>query len=72
MASNSEITALTAAASSAPLGCLSAAVTLDCVRKLYNTIDYTPQVPNKNYVGITNYLNQTVCGYDKEGLIGVS
>lgn len=60
MAPNSEIAALGEA--SAPLGCLTAAVTLACVRDLYKTSDYTPKVPNKNYVGITNYLNQTVSG----------
>ncbi|CAK1359777.1 unnamed protein product [Cercospora beticola] len=30
-----------------------------CVRTLYNTVDYTPKVPQKNYAGITNYLNET-------------
>jgi len=33
--------------------------TLDCIRKLYGTIDYVPQATEKNGVGITNYLNET-------------
>ncbi|KAI5360665.1 Putative peptidase S8/S53 domain, peptidase S53, activation domain-containing protein [Septoria linicola] len=35
-----------------------------CVRTLYNTVDYTPKVPQKNYAGITNYLNQTPSDID--------
>ncbi|KAK5169014.1 uncharacterized protein LTR77_006323 [Saxophila tyrrhenica] len=30
-----------------------------CIRTLYGTIDYKPQVPGKNKIGITNYLNET-------------
>ncbi|KAF1991424.1 tripeptidyl-peptidase 1 precursor [Aulographum hederae CBS 113979] len=33
--------------------------TIDCVRKLYGTIDYKPKATSKNAVGITNYLNET-------------
>jgi hypothetical protein len=58
MAANSEIAALSTA--SAPAGCLTTAVTLACIRNLYETSDYIPKVPDTNYVGITNYLNQTV------------
>ncbi|SMR42873.1 unnamed protein product [Zymoseptoria tritici ST99CH_1E4] len=61
---NTEIAASSLASSAAPLGCLSTAVTLACVRSLYQTIDYKPKVPNKNYVGITNYLNQTPSDVD--------
>jgi tripeptidyl-peptidase I len=32
---------------------------LDCLRKLYGTIDYVPKATKKNSVGITNYLNET-------------
>lgn len=34
------------------------ATTLECLRCLYGTIDYTPQVPDKNMIGVTNYLNE--------------
>lgn len=30
-----------------------------CIRTLYGTIDYTPQVPNNNSIAICNYLNET-------------
>lgn len=33
--------------------------TLKCLRTLYGTIDYTPQVPTQNKIGICNYLNET-------------
>ncbi|KAE9991424.1 hypothetical protein EG327_011727 [Venturia inaequalis] len=32
---------------------------LECVRTLYGTIDYVPKVPEKQKLGITNYLNET-------------
>jgi len=35
------------------------ATTLECLRCLYGTIDYTPRVPQKNMIGVTNYLNET-------------
>lgn len=35
------------------------AVTSLCLRTLYNTVDYIPQVPELNYVGTTNYLNES-------------
>jgi tripeptidyl-peptidase I len=30
-----------------------------CLRTLYGTIDYTPQVPGNNSIGLNNYLNET-------------
>jgi tripeptidyl-peptidase-1 len=39
--------------------CNTSAVTSLCLRTLYNTVDYKPQVPQLNYVGTTNYLNET-------------
>ncbi|KAF2424879.1 subtilisin-like protein [Tothia fuscella] len=33
--------------------------TLDCIRTLYDTIDYVPQATDKNSIGICNYLNET-------------
>ncbi len=30
-----------------------------CIRTLYGTIDYKPQVPDKNKIGTVNYLNET-------------
>ncbi|KAF2158993.1 hypothetical protein M409DRAFT_38027 [Zasmidium cellare ATCC 36951] len=39
--------------------CNETAVTNLCLRTLYKTVDYVPQVPGKNYVATTNYLNQT-------------
>ena len=33
-------------------------VTPTCLRTLYGTIDYTPQVPGKNKVGLTDYLGE--------------
>lgn len=35
-------------------------LTIRCLRTLYKTIDYKPQVPHKNYAGIAAYLNDTV------------
>ena len=34
------------------------ATTLECLRCLYGTINYTPRVPEKNMIGVTNYLNE--------------
>lgn len=34
-------------------------MTPDCIRTLYGTYDYEPQVPDKNSVAHTNYLNET-------------
>ncbi|KAH8704965.1 peptidase S8/S53 domain-containing protein [Talaromyces proteolyticus] len=39
--------------------CNKSAVTPLCLRTLYGTIDYTPQVPGKNKIGINNFLNET-------------
>ncbi|EME85089.1 uncharacterized protein MYCFIDRAFT_60025 [Pseudocercospora fijiensis CIRAD86] len=33
--------------------------TPDCIRTLYGTYDYKPQVPGKNKIGHTNYLNES-------------
>lgn len=60
---SSRVQSLAANAAAAP-GNLSAVcnperVTSLCLRTLYNTVDYTPKVPKLNYVGTTNYLNQT-------------
>lgn len=41
-------------------GATVAATTLTCLRCLYGTIDYVPQVPEKNMIGVTDYLNE-VC-----------
>ncbi|KAH0378072.1 tripeptidyl-peptidase 1 precursor, partial [Aureobasidium melanogenum] len=35
------------------------ATSLDCLRCLYGTISYVPKVPNRNMIGVTNYLNET-------------
>ena len=34
------------------------ATTLECLRCLYGTINYIPRVPEKNVIGVTNYLNE--------------
>ncbi|KJY02362.1 tripeptidyl peptidase-like protein [Zymoseptoria brevis] len=39
--------------------CNTSAVSSLCLRTLYRTVDYTPEVPHLNYVGTTNYLNET-------------
>ena len=39
--------------------CNTSAVSITCLRTLYGTADYTPQVPNLNSVAINNYLNET-------------
>lgn len=38
--------------------CNVSAVTPLCLRTLYGTINYSPKVPGKNKVGLTNYLNE--------------
>lgn len=38
--------------------CNVSAVTPLCLRTLYGTINYKPQVPGKNKIGLTNYLNE--------------
>lgn len=35
-----------------------ATVTLSCLQQLYNFVDYEPQVPEKNSIGISSYLEQ--------------
>ncbi len=35
-----------------------ATVTLSCIAQLYNFVGYKPQVPTKNSIGITGYLEQ--------------
>ncbi|KAL8807356.1 MAG: hypothetical protein Q9200_004696 [Gallowayella weberi] len=39
--------------------CNVSAVTPLCLRTLYGTLNYKPQVPGKNKVGLTNYLGET-------------
>ncbi|KAK5130234.1 hypothetical protein LTR08_002280 [Meristemomyces frigidus] len=39
--------------------CNESAVTNLCLRTLYNTVDYVPQVPELNSVALTAYLNET-------------
>ncbi len=39
--------------------CNFSAVTPICLRTLYDTINYTPQVPGKNQIGLTDCLGQT-------------
>jgi tripeptidyl-peptidase I len=38
--------------------CNSSAITPTCLRTLYGTLDYKPQVPGKNKVGLTDYLGE--------------
>ena len=38
--------------------CNATNVTPLCLRTLYGTVDYTPQVPGKNRVGLTDYLSE--------------
>lgn len=38
--------------------CNASAVTPACLRTLYGTIDYTPQVPGKNKIALNNYLGE--------------
>lgn len=52
-------TASIAASGDAAAVCNVSAVTSLCLRTLYNTVDYTPKVPQLNYVGTTNYLNES-------------
>jgi tripeptidyl-peptidase I len=39
--------------------CNFSAVTPDCLRTLYDTIDYVPQVPGKNKIGLNDFLGET-------------
>ena len=39
--------------------CDTSTVSITCLRTLYGTADYTPQVPNLNSVAINNYRNET-------------
>lgn len=39
--------------------CNFSAVTPTCLRTLYDTIDYTPQVPSKNHIGLNDFLGET-------------
>ena len=39
--------------------CNSTAITPLCLRTLYGTLDYKPQVPGKNKVGLTDYLGES-------------
>lgn len=40
--------------------CNASFVTLECLRTLYGTIDYVPQVPEQNSIAITDFLTETV------------
>ncbi|TID18702.1 tripeptidyl-peptidase I [Venturia nashicola] len=40
--------------------------TLECVRTLYGTIDYVAKVPEKQKIGVTNYLDETTNRADIE------
>ncbi|KAF2769315.1 tripeptidyl peptidase-like protein [Teratosphaeria nubilosa] len=44
--------------SSVDVVCDTAAVTPDCLRTLYGTIDYKAQVPGKNVMALTDYLGE--------------
>lgn len=39
--------------------CNTTLVTPLCLRTLYGTVDYTPQVPGKNQIALNNFLNET-------------
>ena len=39
--------------------CNTTLVTPTCLRTLYGTIDYVPQVPGQNQIALCNYLNET-------------
>lgn len=39
--------------------CNFSAVTPTCLRTLYDTINYTPQVPRKNHIGLNDFLGET-------------
>lgn len=39
--------------------CNTTFVTPHCLRSYYGTLDYVPQVPGKNKIGLTNYLDET-------------
>lgn len=55
-----DLSELTAAANSTTINsnCNFGGMTPRCLRILYNTVNYKPQVPNNNSVGFTNYLGQ--------------
>ncbi|EME79352.1 uncharacterized protein MYCFIDRAFT_57642 [Pseudocercospora fijiensis CIRAD86] len=46
------------AVQAAPAACSGTSVSLNCVRTVYNTTDYIPKVPQKNYAAWTNYLGE--------------
>lgn len=39
---------------------------MECLRTLYGAIDYTPKAANKNWIGFTNYLDETANRKDVE------
>lgn len=39
--------------------CNSSLITSLCLRTLYSAIDYVPQVPGRNKVGLNNFLGET-------------
>ncbi|KAF2136827.1 uncharacterized protein K452DRAFT_362269 [Aplosporella prunicola CBS 121167] len=39
--------------------CDESSITPTCLRVLYGTIDYVPQVPGQNKIGLANYLDET-------------
>ncbi|KAK5173192.1 uncharacterized protein LTR77_003314 [Saxophila tyrrhenica] len=47
------------AASGIPEECEEFSVNPTCIRKLYGAYDYKPQLPEKNGIGITNFLNHS-------------
>lgn len=55
---SSEAVSLAADASIAQI-CNISNTTPRCIRTLYGTIDYEPQVPDQNSIGLCNYLNET-------------
>ncbi|PWN53318.1 subtilisin-like protein [Violaceomyces palustris] len=46
------------AATSAPVECNTDSVTADCLRKLYGTSSYVPQVPNSQTIGVAGFLKE--------------
>jgi tripeptidyl-peptidase-1 len=56
----SEMTATEASSTlSVEKACNVSAVTSKCLRTLYDTINYTPQVPGKNKVGLNDFLGES-------------
>lgn len=51
--------------------CNASFVTPDCIRTVYGTINYTPQVPEKGSIALTNYLNETSKRSDVEQFLEV-